>query len=72
MTVFRGPDFNVRGLFEMMWRLGLTALPAAQSRKLNIHAVIGACLTCPAGEICGDWLERAPKTLKRAPGTGLF
>lgn len=67
MTVFQSPNYTIRSMAEMMWRLGLTALPAAQARKLNIRAVIGACLTCPAGELCSDWLERAPKTLERAP-----
>ena len=64
MTVFQGPIFSMA---EMMWRLGLTALPAAQARKLNIRAAIAACLTCPAGELCSDWLEHAPETLERAP-----
>ena len=58
---------NIHSMAEMMWRLGLTALPAAQAPKLNIRAVIGACLTCPAGQLCSDWLERAPKTLEQAP-----
>jgi hypothetical protein len=54
-------------MVEMVWRLGLAALPAARVRKFNIRAAIGACLTCPAGEQCCDWLERAPKKLERAP-----
>jgi hypothetical protein len=67
MTVFQGAEDNIGSMSEMMWRLGLTAVPAAQARKLNIRAAIGACLTCPAGELCSDWLESAPKTIEQAP-----
>ncbi len=67
MTLFQRPNYTIHNMAEMMWRLGLTALPAAQARKLNIRAVIGACLTCPAGELCSDWLEHAPNTFERAP-----
>jgi len=64
MTVVQEPIFS---MVEMMWRLGLTTLPAAQARKFDIRDVIAACLTCPAGELCSDWLEHAPDTLERAP-----
>jgi Family of unknown function (DUF6455) len=67
MPVFQGRDYTLRGMAEMMWRLGLTALPAAQARTLDIRAAIGTCLTCPAGEHCRDWLKHAPETLDEAP-----
>jgi uncharacterized protein DUF6455 len=64
MTVVQGPRFS---MIEMMWRLGLIALPSAQVRKLDIRDVIAACLICDAGELCSDWLEHAPDNLERAP-----
>ena len=67
MTAFQGTEDNIRSMSEMMWRLGLAAMPAAQARKLNIRAAIGACLICPAGELCSDWLASAPKAIDQAP-----
>ena len=58
---------TLRNMAEMMWRLGLTRLPATRSGDFDLHAAVTVCMACPAGQTCSDWLYRAPKTLDRAP-----
>ena len=58
--------FRLRNMSEMMDRLGLDAETLART-NLNVRSVFRACQTCPADEVCHDWLVRAPKSFRRAP-----
>jgi hypothetical protein len=58
--------FRLRNMSEMMDRLGLDAETLART-NLNARSVFRVCQTCPADEVCHDWLVRAPKSFRRAP-----
>src|SRR5215216_6869680 len=59
---------RMENMSDMLNRIGLE--PIAASRSLDV-AVLGSavrlCETCPAGDVCHDWLLRAAKTLYQAP-----
>lgn len=57
---------RLRNMSEMMDRLGFDAEALART-DLNISSVFRACQSCPADEVCHDWLVRASKSFKRAP-----
>src|ERR1700674_3217352 len=57
---------RLRNMSEMMDRLGFDVEALART-DLNVRSVFRACQSCPADEVCHDWLVRASKSFKRAP-----
>jgi len=57
---------RLRNMSEMMDRLGFDSEALART-DLNVRSVFRACQSCPADEVCHDWLVRASKSFKRAP-----
>ena len=57
---------RLRNMSEMMDRLGFDVEALART-DLNVRSVFRACQSCPADEVCHDWLLRASKSFKRAP-----
>jgi len=61
------PD-AVRNMAAMTGKLGLDTAPAAWPTGVSLLAqVIASCQRCEAGEVCADWLARAPKTIELPP-----
>ncbi|HVZ54648.1 MAG TPA: DUF6455 family protein [Pseudolabrys sp.] len=63
------PD-AVRNMAAVTEKLGLSTAgkPAAWPTGVSLLAqAIASCQRCDAGEVCADWLVRAPKTIEVPP-----
>jgi len=61
------PD-AVRNMAAMTGKLGLDTAPAAWPTGVSLLAqAVDACQRCDTAAVCGDWLARAPKTIKLPP-----
>ena len=59
---------NVPNMVVMTERLGLDTAPAVWPTGVSLLAqAIDACQRCDTGEVCGDWLKRAPKSIEMPP-----
>lgn len=57
-----------RNMAAMTRRLGLNTVPAAWPTGVSQLAIaVATCQRCSAGEVCSDWLLRAPKTIEVPP-----
>ncbi|HEY5167441.1 MAG TPA: DUF6455 family protein [Pseudolabrys sp.] len=61
------PD-TVHTMAAMIGRLGLTTVPAAWPTGVSQLAIaFDACQRCDVGELCNDWLARAPNPVVLPP-----
>ena len=63
---------SVSNMAEMAKRLGLDTAPATMLATWPtgvslLAQAVDACQRCDAGEVCGDWLARAPDSIKVPP-----
>jgi hypothetical protein len=68
MFVLDDIDRRLGNMSVMMERLGVESIDLCwQDKGLVLGSAIRACQTCPNGEMCRDWLERASSSLQTAP-----
>jgi len=61
------PD-AVRNMAAMTGKLGLDTAPAAWPTGVSLLAqAVASCQRCEAGQVCTDWLVRAPKAIEVPP-----
>lgn len=59
---------KMTSLRAMMDKTGLDVARFAGNRRgLDLAAAIRTCQACGAGQVCHDWLQRAPERVARAP-----
>lgn len=61
-------DRKLENMAEMTDRLGIRTIAAAwPSGVSGLVEAIKACQSCPAEDVCHDWLLRAPKHVQQVP-----
>ena len=61
------PD-NLRNMAQMTERLGVGTAPASWPSGVSLLAqAVDACQRCDAGNVCADWLARAPNSIQLPP-----
>jgi hypothetical protein len=59
---------RIENMSDMMNRLGFDSLAGLRSpSRATLGSAVSVCESCPAGDMCHDWLPRAAETLGKAP-----
>lgn len=59
---------RIENMSDMMNRLGFDSLAGLRSpSRATLGSAVSVCESCPAGDVCHDWLLRAAKTLCKVP-----